>query len=217
LPGGSFGSGSGGGSFGHRGSRSFAPGGGTFGRGGGLSGGGTTGGGPSFGADSTELTAASRYARSHGGGTIGVESQSSAASAILAGSDNVAGLGGFSGVESTVSVRWLATEVRDGHLRWLLADSSSTGGFGGRSFGSAGGSGGGGPFGGSRGSGSRSGFSDGRTGSEKAFATAEKVARKVTITENGTTVTLYDLKGKAAAILAAAEGTSSSSGSSQTV
>jgi hypothetical protein len=230
--GGSFGQ-SGSGSFGQRGSgsfgqgggggRSFAPG-GSFGRAGAFS-----GGGPSFGSDSATLTAAARYAKSHGGGTIGVESQSSAADAILAGDDDVAGLGGFSGVESTVSVRWLATEVRDGHLRWLLADSSSGGGFGGRSGIVGGGniSGSGTPFGSGRspfgagrspfGGRGRGGFSDGRTGSEKAFAIAEKVARKVTITVNGTTVTLYDLKGKAGAILAAADGTSSSSSTAQTV
>ncbi len=179
------------------GSGSFGPGGAgsrAFGR---AAGGGASGG-PGFGSDSASLTAAARYATSHGGGTIGVESQSSAADAILAGADDVAGLGGFSGVESTVSVRWLATEVRDGRLRWLVADSAGT--FGGGS----------GRAGGLRGGG-RGGFSDGRTGSEKAFAAAEKVGRKVTTTENGTTVTLYDLKGRAAAILAAADGTSSSS------
>ncbi len=193
------------------------PGGGFSGQGGRSAGGANgrlSGGGPSFGSDSTSLTAAARYARRHGGGTVGVESQSSAADAILAGSDNVAGLGGFSGVESAVSVRWLATEVRDGHLRWLLADSSSTGGPGRRGgavpFGNRGSS----PFGssgrtpfGNRGG----GVSGGRTGSEKAFAIAEKVARKVTITAHGTTITLYDLKGRAAAILAAADGSTTSS------
>ena len=43
------------------------------------------------------VTAAVRYASSHGGGTVGVESQSSAASAILSENADVAGLGGFSG------------------------------------------------------------------------------------------------------------------------
>jgi 4-amino-4-deoxy-L-arabinose transferase-like glycosyltransferase len=218
--GGTFGR-SGGGSFGQAGS-------GSSGRSGGFPSGGLSGGGPSFGSDSTTLTAASRYAKSHGGGTVGVESQSSAAAAILGGSDNVAGLGGFSGVESSVSVRWLATEVRNGHLRWLLADTSSGGGLGGRSgIGGGNTSGSGNPSGSARspfgagrtpfGSRGRGGFSDGRTGSEKAFSIAEKVARKVTITVSGTKITLYDLKGKAAAILAAAEGSSSSSSSSQTI
>jgi hypothetical protein len=193
----------------------------------------SAGGSPGFGSDSAALTAAVQYARSHGGGTVAVESQGSAAAAILAGQSDLAGLGGFSGVESSVSVRWLATEVRDGHLRWLLADTSSRGGLGGFGggtplgsagtgsraggfgsgshipFGPGGGSGSGshipfGPGGGSTRGGPR-GFSVGRTGSQRAFTAAEKVARKVTITVDGTTVTLYDLQGKAAAILADAE------------
>jgi hypothetical protein len=86
---------------------------------------------------------------SHGGGTIAVESQSSAASAILAGETNVAGIGGV-------------------------------------------------------------GAGDTRDGSARAFAAAEKVARKLTVTEHGTKVTLYDLQGRAAAILAQADATSSS-------
>ncbi len=122
----------------HSGGAAWRAPGGSSGRTGSSSAGALAGGGPSFGSDSSALTAAARYARSHGGGTVGVESQSSAAAAILAGSDNVAGLGGFSGVESSVSVRWLATQVRDGHLRWLLADSSSSGGLGAGSFGPAG-------------------------------------------------------------------------------
>ena len=65
----------------------------------------------------------STYAKAHGGGTIGVESQESAASSIISSDANVAGLGGFSGRESTVSASWLAMEVRDGRLRWILADS----------------------------------------------------------------------------------------------
>jgi 4-amino-4-deoxy-L-arabinose transferase-like glycosyltransferase len=138
---------------------------------GGFGGPGAAGG---FGADSATLTAAARYAKAHGGGAIGVESQSSAAAAILVGDANVAGLGGFSGRESTVSAQWLATEVGNGRLRWLVdADSS---GFGG----------------------------DSRQGSRAALAIAERVGRKVTVTAGATTVTMYDLQGKASAILAAA-------------
>ncbi len=48
------------------------------------------------------------------------------------------------------------------------------------------------------------GSADGRTGSAKAFAIAEKVGRKVTFTVDGQSVTMYDLQGKASAILAAA-------------
>jgi hypothetical protein len=135
--------------------------------------GGFGGGGPGgFGGDSTSLGAVLRYVRAHGGGTVGVESQSEAAAAILAVNGDVAGLGGFSGRESSVSARWLAMEVRDGRLRWLLGAGSQAGGLPG----------------------------DTRTGSEHAIAVAESVARKVTV--DG--VALYDLRGRAAAILAAA-------------
>ena len=141
-------------------------------------GGGGFGGGGAFGGDSASLNAAAQYAKTHGGGAIGVESQSTAAAAILANNANVAGLGGFSGRESTVSAQWLAMEVRNGKLRWLVDDG--TGGFGGG-------------FGG-----------DSRQGSRAALAIAEQVGRKVTVTANGTSVTMYDLQGKASAILAAA-------------
>jgi 4-amino-4-deoxy-L-arabinose transferase-like glycosyltransferase len=217
--------------------------GGGGGGGGGTAGGGASGGGPAggagiFGGNSTSLTAASRYAAAHGGGTVAVESQASAASAILDGETNVAGIGGFSGRETTVSIRWLAMEVRDGKVRWLLNTSSGFGGgaggrtgagagfgsgsgglFGGGRSGSGAGAGGGGGFGGAAGGGAqRGGFGgpggqagDTRKGSEAAFAAAEKVARKVTFTYDGTKVTLYDLRGKAAALLAEADTTSSSS------
>ncbi|MGZ4168392.1 MAG: ArnT family glycosyltransferase [Solirubrobacteraceae bacterium] len=148
-------------------------------------GGGAGAGGPGgmFGGDSASLTAAETYAKAHGGGAIGVESQSAAAAAILANNGNVAGLGGFSGRESTVSAQWLAMEVQNGKLRWILADGTSQGFAGG--FGGAG--------------------RDGRQGSAAALAIAEKVGRKVTFTSNGSTVTMYDLQGKAPAILAAVD------------
>ncbi len=160
------GQGFGGGGFG-------GPGGG-FGRPGGGFGG--AGGGSAFGGDSSTLNAAAKYAKTHGGGAIGVESQSSAAAAILANDANVAGLGGFSGRESTVNAQWLAMEVRNGKLRWIVDDGSSA-------FGGFGGPGG-----------------DSRQGSRAALAIAEQVGKKVTVTYNGTTVTMYDLQGKAAAI-----------------
>jgi 4-amino-4-deoxy-L-arabinose transferase-like glycosyltransferase len=87
-------------------------------------GGGPVGGG-GFGAGDATLTAALRYVQAHGGGTIGVSSQSTAASAILTSNANVAGLGGFSGRESSVSAAWLASEIRSGHLRWILVDGGS--------------------------------------------------------------------------------------------
>jgi 4-amino-4-deoxy-L-arabinose transferase-like glycosyltransferase len=134
------------------------PGGGFGGRLGGIPGGaGGPGGFGGFGGGSQSLNAAIGYAKAHGGGTIGVESQSTAAAAILQSNADVAGLGGFSGRESSVTVGWLATEVADGHLRWLITSGSQTGGLPG----------------------------DTRTGSETAFAAAAKACRRVTV--NSTT------------------------------
>ncbi|MBV9803296.1 MAG: glycosyltransferase family 39 protein [Solirubrobacterales bacterium] len=141
-------------------------------------GGGRAGGPGGFGGDSTSLTAAVRYAEQHGGGAIGVSSQSSAAAAILSSKANVAGLGGFSGRESSVSATWLAQEVAAGRLRWVIVDSSQRGGLPG----------------------------DTRTGSQSAMSVAASVCRVVTLTTNGTTVTMYDCQGRAAAILEAARG-----------
>jgi 4-amino-4-deoxy-L-arabinose transferase-like glycosyltransferase len=135
------------------------------------------GGGGMFGGDTASLQAAVKYTKAHGGGTIGVESQESAASAIVSSDANVAGLGGFSGRESTVSASWLATEVRDGRLRWILSE-------------------------GTQGPGRLRG--DSRQGSQSVLAIAEKVGRRVTFKSGSTTVTMYDLQGKASAILAAA-------------
>ena len=143
----------------------------------GGAGGGFAGGGGGFGGDSASLTAAIRYAEQHGGGAIGVSSQSTAADAILSSNANVAGLGGFSGRESSVTASWIAMEVRDGRLRWVIADDSQ-------------------------------GFSlpgDTRTGSESAMNVVAKTCRRVTLTSNGTTVTMYDCLGRAAAILQAAK------------
>ncbi len=136
-----------------------------------------------FGGDSASLKAAVSYAKAHGGGTIGVESQESAASAIISSDGNVAGLGGFSGRESTVTASWLAMEVRDGRLRWILSSTGQD---------AAGG------FGGPRG--------DSRQGSAATLAIAEKVGRKVTFSSGSSQVTMYDLNGRASAILAAAGG-----------
>ncbi len=160
---GGFGAGPGGGRFGgggFRGGGGFAPGGppgaaGATGRGfasGGSAGFGGGPGGGAFGADGSSLTSLLSYIRSHGGGTLAVSSQSTAASALIDGDLNVAGIGGFSGRESQVTTAWLAQEVREGHIRWVLADSS---GFGMRN--------------------------DGRVGSSEVMAAVEKVGRKVTV------------------------------------
>jgi hypothetical protein len=156
---------------------SFAPSGGSFRPGsggfGGRGGAGGFGGGGAFGGDSTALQSAIAYAASHGGGTIGVESQSSAASLIVASDANVAGLGGFSGRESSVTASWLASEVASGRLRWIVgASTSQTGGLPG----------------------------DTRTGSESAFTAVAKACKAVTLSSGSV---LYDCQGRAAAIASA--------------
>jgi hypothetical protein len=145
---------------------------------GGRAGAGGFAGGGGFGGDTASLTAAIRYAEQHGGGTIGVESQSSAAEAILSSDANVAGLGGFSGRESTVSLSWLAHEVLAGKLRWVIVDSSQSGGLPG----------------------------DTRTGSASALDVVAKTCRKVTLSTSDGTVTMYDCQGYGAALLQAAKG-----------
>jgi 4-amino-4-deoxy-L-arabinose transferase-like glycosyltransferase len=130
------------------------------------------------GGSSSTLKAAVAYAKAHGGGTIGVESQGTAASLILSENANVAGLGGFSGRESTVSATWLAQEVRSGHLRWIVAEQSR----GARLPG------------------------DTRTGSQSALSVVESACPAVKLSTAGATAsaTMYDCQGRAAAILAAA-------------
>jgi 4-amino-4-deoxy-L-arabinose transferase-like glycosyltransferase len=153
---------------------------------------GGTGGGQ-FGND-TALTKVLAYVKQHGGGTIAVSSQSSAAQAIVEKGANVAGIGGFSGRESDVSVSWLAQEVKAGKIRWVLAEEQGGGG-----------SGGGGPGGG----GGRGLPGDTRVGAKVAIAAVEKACQHVTLTGTGTstteasgagaagTGTLYDCQGRA--------------------
>ncbi len=57
-----------------------------------------------------------------------MSSQSTAAAAIIAGNAKVAGIGGFSGRESAVTVQWLAQEVKAGKIRWVLPDNEGGGG-----------------------------------------------------------------------------------------
>jgi len=136
-------------------------------------GGGAFGGAP-FGGENATLTAAIRYAKAHGGGTIGVESQSGAAAAILSSDANVAGLGGFSGRESTVTVAWLASEVRTGHLRWVLIDGSQRARLPG----------------------------DTRQGSQTALEAVQKECRAVSLGSG--TGSIYDCRGHASSILQSA-------------
>jgi hypothetical protein len=83
--------------------------------------------GGQFGNDRS-LTEVLSYVKLHGGGTVAVSSQSSASGAILQDNAEVAGIGGFSGRESDVSVAWLAQEVREGKIRWVLAEQGGLGG-----------------------------------------------------------------------------------------
>ena len=77
----------------------------------------------------------------------------------------MAGIGGFSGEESSVSLAWIQMEVRQGRLTYILSETTRSGG-----------------------------FSGGRTGSAKAIAAAEKTATKLTVKYDGETFTVYKLK-----------------------
>ena len=90
-----------------------------------ASGGGTARGGGMFGGNSASLTSALAYVKAHGGGTIGVSSQQGAASGDHRVGRDVAGLGGFSGRESDVTVAWLKQAVAEGKIRWVLVDGNT--------------------------------------------------------------------------------------------
>jgi hypothetical protein len=172
----SFGGGPGGGA-----PRFFPPGGpppGAPGRGNGVGpavpAGAPPGGGGPFGS-SAGLSEVASYVRTHGGGTIGVSSQTGASSQIISSGARVAGLGGFSGRESEVSVSWLADAVQSGRIRWVLVDGS-----GGRGFGPG---------------------ADGRVGASRLMAAVRRAGTKAMTTTGGT---LYDLAGRASALRAAA-------------
>ncbi|MDX6713974.1 MAG: hypothetical protein QOH30_532 [Baekduia sp.] len=109
-----------------------------FALGGGAGAGATGGGGPAgaggpggpggmLDRSDPNLTQALAYAKANGGGTIGVSSQTGASAAIIQSGAAVAGLGGFSGRESQVTVAWLAQEVAAGHIRYVLTDSAGGG------------------------------------------------------------------------------------------
>ncbi|HMJ34665.1 MAG TPA: glycosyltransferase family 39 protein [Baekduia sp.] len=127
----------------------FAMGGGTAptNRGGGMGGGGM------FGSNAN-LTDALSYAASHGGGTIGVSSQTAASAAIIQSGADVAGLGGFSGRESEVSASWLAQAVQNGTIRYVLTDGTASAG----------------------------GGNDGRVGSSTIMSIVQKVGKPTSVT-----------------------------------
>jgi 4-amino-4-deoxy-L-arabinose transferase-like glycosyltransferase len=96
----------------------------TFPRGGFGFGGRPGGGGGGFGQRVPDSVL--RYTAEHGGGTIATEAQSSAALNIIDQNAKVAGIGGFSGVESDPSISWLAGEVASGHIRWIYVEGPSS-------------------------------------------------------------------------------------------
>ncbi len=161
---------------------------------GGLAGGAGAGaGGGAIGAplgNEQMIARAIAYAKRHGGGTVAVASQSSAASEIVSDGAEVAGIGGFSGRESDVSVAWLAGEVSKGQIRWVLVEGGTQ-------------------------SGPRL-AGDTRQGSKKALAAAAEACERVTLGSSasgaesatasgrggsaGGESALYDCKGRAAAL-----------------
>lgn len=128
-----------------------------------------------FGGEDSTLQSAINYAKSHGGGAIGVESQSTAAVAILNSDADVSGIGGFSGRESSVTASWIASEVSSGRLRWVLVQGSGGMAMGGNT----------------------------RSGSQTAFDAVEKGCRAVSLMTTSSTATMYGCSGRASAILQA--------------
>jgi 4-amino-4-deoxy-L-arabinose transferase-like glycosyltransferase len=147
---------------------------------GGFGGGGIAGPGP-FGGEDASLESDLSYVAGHGGGTIAVASQSSAAAAIISQNASVAGIGGFSGRESSVTTTWLAQEVKSGRIRWLRGETG----------------------------GSVSAFmarlpGDTRMGSRRALEAVERVCREVSVPGAGSGFAsgLYDCQGRAAQLAA---------------
>ena len=104
----------------------FAPG-GFAGPSGNAPGGNAGGPGGVFGGDNSAMQQVVAYVQANGGGTIGVSSQSTAASAILNEGADVAGLGGFSGRESQITLSWLADQIDAGKIHWIYVDGGGLG------------------------------------------------------------------------------------------
>ncbi len=79
-------------------------------------------GGGMFGGE--DLSSVLEYTEAHGGGTIAVDSQSGASSSIIEDGAEVAGIGGFSGKESSVSVEWLEERIESGAIAWIYTSGS---------------------------------------------------------------------------------------------
>jgi hypothetical protein len=103
-----------------------------------------------FVGNNAAVTAAAAYAKAHGGGAVAVSSQQGASGSIINSGADVVAIGGFSGRESQVSIKWFAQQVAAGKIRWVVADS-----------------GGGMP-------------NDGRTGSQDVMAAVAKTCKAVT-------------------------------------
>jgi 4-amino-4-deoxy-L-arabinose transferase-like glycosyltransferase len=112
-------------------------------------------GGGMFGGE--DLSSVLEYTEAHGGGTIAIDSQSGASTSIIEEGAEVAGIGGFSGKESSVSAEWLEERIESGEISWIY-----TSGLGGGMTGGPGG-----------------GMGDSRTGSESAIDTVVKSCTKV--------------------------------------
>jgi 4-amino-4-deoxy-L-arabinose transferase-like glycosyltransferase len=141
--------------------------------------GGMSGGGPGGMFGGEDLSSVLEYTEAHGGGTIAVDSQSGASTSIIEEGAEVAGIGGFSGKESSVSVEWLEQRIESGAIKWIYTSGS------GATLAGPGGSFSGGPGGGSSSAGPGGGSSsngpggDTRTGSESAIDTVVKSCTKV--------------------------------------
>jgi 4-amino-4-deoxy-L-arabinose transferase-like glycosyltransferase len=165
---------------------------------GGAEGMGAMGGAPSSGAmagagggmfGGEGLSSVLEYTEAHGGGTIAVDSQSGAAASIIEEGAEVAGIGGFSGKESSVSAQWLEERIESGAISWIYVGGSGggmPGGFSGGESGATGAMPGGGTTGGQSG-GTPSG-GDTRTGSESAIDTVVKSCTKVSAVEGSGTL-----------------------------
>jgi len=80
--------------------------------------GGRAGGAPAGGFGGALDAAVLSYVKAHGGGTIAVSSQSSAADSIIAQHANVAGIGGFSGRESDARMWWTVIGTGNAVVGW---------------------------------------------------------------------------------------------------
>jgi 4-amino-4-deoxy-L-arabinose transferase-like glycosyltransferase len=139
-------------------------------------------GGGMFGGE--DLSSVLEYTEAHGGGTIAIDSQSGASTSIIEEGAEVAGIGGFSGKESSVSAEWLEERIEAGEISWIYTSGlggSMGGPSGGEATGTAAGESGtgqGGLPGGEGGPGGSMG-GDTRTGSESAIDTVVKSCTKV--------------------------------------